>query len=991
MSVFTSIDVIGSRISRDPNDDANLFINGADNIKHSTVTEQNSSTGLLCGGEITLNVNNYNISMGKGIIIVYSPEDPLVLSVTSSSTRPLTPATITVSDVSPFSVGNIITVSGLDNPADDGQYTISDINGNVITLSDPFTDVIVSNQNNSGGTVTLGQSAGCFKRNQVKVSWDALGPFNILPDATNPTKYIYLEFNSDGTLVNNEIRVENSYVNNLSRERCILLGYIKYYSYEDSGTQVIYKIFNSPNYIGESSANLIDLVRVFNLINEEGNIPMVSGANTFLKITPGRIFGIGINFTSLDGFKNPNELSTSGFDSGNGDTFNYVRSDGTFEFVSLPTPTFEFTQIQPTLYEDMSSPGTTTTVPSNRWTIQTIYIDINGNIYIQFGQVTYRNSNSAIKALEDPISTPNILISDLKLGYLIIKESATDLSNSREAIFKSIVKGNIVPITQISNGPTYFVARLGTGAGNDSIIIESSPSFSTTGAGGGAVVNGSPVNGVITAFTEPSTITITDSSGLVIGQTIYVAGSTSNDGKYIISGLNGNDVIIKEAELVTIQATNGFLSDTNVPLNGSILSITGSTLPITQGTFTVSDATGLNAGDTIEVVGTDGGLNDSTFTIFSIASNIITVNEATSVQLTPGGYLTFTKSGSIATFDSSTQLTLSTTTSLVSGDTIVVTGGPADNNGIYEVDTVATNGTVITIVQLPTFTVEAGTGTVTNSGNPIADGTISDFPSSVEVVVADADGVAVGDTITITGSTSNDGSYTVKSTVIGNDRFAGTPVGYAFNQPVSIGWNYVINQSNWGLTVDTPGDYTQFNIPKTGLYQINYEFNWTTTLDVLERINVYIKKNSETKQYGDNIIATTVDAQSARITGSAAIFFDAGDTFEIVFRILSATGLLTNVALGAIVGSAVAPALLDPVLLPLVYGISGAVPVLGDSVLSPTLNLVTNEALNIGGTGPNGENYEPAGEEGGASSNSGAGYRGTPEDLFMEVSAHFVG
>lgn len=204
-------------------------------------------------------------------------------------------------------------------------------------------------------------------------------------------------------------------------------------------------------------------------------------------------------------------------------------------------------------------------------------------------------------------------------------------------------------------------------------------------------------------------------------------------------------------------------------------------------------------------------------------------------------------------------------------------------------------------------------------------------------------------------------------------------------------WNYVTHQSGWGIvegTILSPDGV--FTIPKAGLYQINYEFNWTTTLDVLERINVYIKKNAAATQYGDNIIATTVDAQSARTTGSAAVYFDQGDTFEIVFRILSATGLITNVALGALVGSAIAPGLLDPAVLPLIYGISGGVPILGDSAISPLLNLVTNEALNIGGTGPNGETYEPAGREGGVSSNSGAGYRGTPTDLYMEVSAHYV-
>lgn len=890
MSSLRAVVLSGTRLTGDPNDDANLLASGGDGIQHTVVTEQNSSTGLLQGGILTVGsvVTNdtivVNLEPGSGIIMQYGP---------------------------PMGV-----------------------------------------------------------RSQKKMTWSNT---EIPVTIAEPNVFMYISMNNTGIIQLSTLEPTNSQKRDL-----IYFGYVEK-STPVSSLPPEFNVVSKPVYVSDISSVVHDIMGADGLINESGNT-LTGNNNLSFNSAPGVIFGAGINYAINE--KDPNEKSLPLFDS-SVSGFKYVYQNGktsdsvyTVDPLNINTSGAILTELDP-----------------NRWSIQRVYVDTVPNYYLQYGEVQYDTKAEALEGINDLVTTPQLLVHKLLLGYIVMKEKVTLLDgNSGDYEFRNIVKGNLVAGPVNSNVPTYVVARLGTGTPGDSIIIESSPKFPGSLSPTVAKVNGSPTDGTITSYTLPNVATLANATGLVVGQTIYIAGSTSNDGEYTIDLINGNDVHIKEMGLSDTQAMNGYVTNCEQPVDGSITAIVASTM-LSSGTIAVVDAAGIDTSLPLIVTGT--AANNGTYTITSVdgLTDTITVSESTVTQVAGGGQATQeSKTSDISLFNSATQLTLADSTSLVAGDTIVVSGETAPGyNGVYEVATSTTNGTVITIVQSPSFNIAGPGGTVANSGDAPDDGTISSYPSSVEVIVANASGIVAEDVITITGSTSNNGTYTVKNVVFGSDRFQGTAVGDAFNQANTILWNYVTHQSGWGIvegTIESPDGV--FTIPKAGLYQINYEFNWTTTLDVLERINIYIKKNAVPTQYGDNIIATTVDAQSARTTGSAAIYFDQGDAFEIVFKILSATGLITNVALGAVVGSAIAPGLLDPTVLPLIYGISGGVPILGDSAVSPLLNLVTNEALNIGGTGPNGETYEPAGREGGASSNSGAGYRGTPRDLYMEVSAHYV-
>ena len=274
--------------------------------------------------------------------------------------------------------------------------------------------------------------------------------------------------------------------------------------------------------------------------------------------------------------------------------------------------------------------------------------------------------------------------------------------------------------------------------------------------------------------------------GFVAGQQIMVKGSGGNDNFYTISSISANgltlilsnasqvavsneyvlNVTVKAVQATTAEVTNG---QTTLTCTAS-----GNKLTRAQGSF-VSD--GFAAGQTLTISGTSN--NDGSFTIVSVTSTTITLKTLTDQSgaaastITAGGSTTV-QMVTLSFNSSAKTITRSagdfTADGFAAGQTLVITG--AVDTGTYTIASVTTTtitlnealGSNATGVAASRVTAESGSVTVSNvtldfnaSGNTITR-TIGSFAS---------DGFTAGQTLVVTGTASNNGTYTIESVSAG--------------------------------------------------------------------------------------------------------------------------------------------------------------------------------------------------------------------------------
>ncbi len=180
-----------------------------------------------------------------------------------------------------------------------------------------------------------------------------------------------------------------------------------------------------------NSANFWDLSLVLQGINFTGNVFGPGGSGMTLGVTAGSAFLGSISYQANK--KNPNIMHFPGM---NPAPFIYTWRDGLGGFTySGFTPMTNVT----TNRFDNNTPVTGVTpngtVTSNRWQIQRIYLSISG-IFIHYGQNTYQNEMEATSGIMLEQFTLNpVLNLALFRGWLLVKGSASNLSNPSQAIF----------------------------------------------------------------------------------------------------------------------------------------------------------------------------------------------------------------------------------------------------------------------------------------------------------------------------------------------------------------------------------------------------------------------------------------------------------------------------------------------------------------------------------------------------------------------------
>jgi len=164
---------------------------------------------------------------------------------------------------------------------------------------------------------------------------------------------------------------------------------------------------------------LHDFMEAIGALNLTGNKYTANGANLSLDKSAGSIFKFGVNFAA--DWKKPHELSQS---AGTALTFRYRTQTG--------TEGSDVTTLNPALY-DLA--GTLTTVPVNKFTIQTVTIFQTGLTRIQYGQNYYNSLEEAQAAIftRNYVPESNIAQNGITRAYIILRNTATSLLNISDA------------------------------------------------------------------------------------------------------------------------------------------------------------------------------------------------------------------------------------------------------------------------------------------------------------------------------------------------------------------------------------------------------------------------------------------------------------------------------------------------------------------------------------------------------------------------------
>jgi hypothetical protein len=182
-------------------------------------------------------------------------------------------------------------------------------------------------------------------------------------------------------------------------------------------------------------ASVRDLAAAIGDINLRGNVISPNGANLYIDKSSGDVFAFGKNL--LNDRNSPHNLSVA---SQSAATFRRVYDNGS----GVAAFSAATQAIDPNKYDDGS--GTLEDVANNYWTLQKVSMFANtGNVIVQYGVAEFNKKAEAIAAF-GLAQFPELsgITTAIPLGYLIVKQGATDLSDENQAVFIQAGNGRTV-------------------------------------------------------------------------------------------------------------------------------------------------------------------------------------------------------------------------------------------------------------------------------------------------------------------------------------------------------------------------------------------------------------------------------------------------------------------------------------------------------------------------------------------------------------------
>ena len=177
-----------------------------------------------------------------------------------------------------------------------------------------------------------------------------------------------------------------------------------------------------------------------------GNVYTPKGANLNLVRSSGSIAGLGLGTTNTTDTTLESTV-----------TFNYALRDDILAST---------TDVDPDYYDVA---GVLTAVTASYWSIQKVYVCIDGSTHIQYGQTEYETLAEATKDLDDPtyIVEPYTSSIGILRAHIIVQQGCSALNDSEAAVIVRVGKfGNtITPFAQMGIGITNTSQLINDGEG----------------------------------------------------------------------------------------------------------------------------------------------------------------------------------------------------------------------------------------------------------------------------------------------------------------------------------------------------------------------------------------------------------------------------------------------------------------------------------------------------------------------------------------------
>jgi len=274
------------------------------------------------------------------------------------------------------------------------------------------------------------------------------GPFTgITPTYLTTGNITYLAVNSGGVLVQQATEFTTS-----QRRDLILLGAVVH-----SNLTTINVVNNISAPTNADTNQLHDLMTYVGPLNLDGNKYTANGANLALNKSAGTIFKYGVNFAN--DWKKPHELSQA---LQTALTFRYRTQNGTEGSDRI--------NLDPALY-DLNN--VLTSVPNNKFTIQTVTMFQTGLTRVQYGQNVYDDLASAERAIftRDFTVENNIKTNGVARAYVIMRNTTTSLQNTADAKIIEIQKYGGVASGGVALTLASIVDALGYTPANDADVV----------------------------------------------------------------------------------------------------------------------------------------------------------------------------------------------------------------------------------------------------------------------------------------------------------------------------------------------------------------------------------------------------------------------------------------------------------------------------------------------------------------------------------------
>ena len=250
-------------------------------------------------------------------------------------------------------------------------------------------------------------------------------------------------------------------------------------------------------------------------------------------------------------------FTTASFD-GTSDTFSYYYRNGVGGWTDVAAQT----AINLTNYDD--GDGTLGTLSANNFGVHWIYLCVDGNVNVQYGQGDYATLLAA-QGAGVPSAPPAISSTCFLVGKIIIKKSTAVFVEVLSAFLETF---NIAPVTNhndlssIQGGTAseyyHLTSAEYTGTGTNEFVRKTSPTLVTPVLG---VATATSINKVaVTAPATSATLTIADGATLTASATATVSGTNTGDQTDLtVTAAPGSDHLASGIKIaLTATATSNF-------------------------------------------------------------------------------------------------------------------------------------------------------------------------------------------------------------------------------------------------------------------------------------------------------------------------------------------------------------------------------------------------------------------------------------------------